>query len=54
MTNSINYNSNIYMPGKLALLRNYVARISAFLPFQGGSLPKFKYIYENEVRDKVD
>ena len=46
MTNSVNYNFNIYMPGKLALLRNYVARISAFLPFQGGILPKIKYIRE--------
>ena len=47
MTTSINDKINNYMPGKLTLLRKtrtsfvIVARISAFLPLQGGSLLKF-------------
>ena len=45
MTASINYNFYIYMSGKFVFLRNYIARISAFLAFQGRSLPKFKYNY---------
>ena len=46
MSNSVNCNYIDYMPGKLTLLRNYVARISAvFAPVSGRSLPKFKYNY---------
>ena len=44
MNNAVNCDY-IYMTGKLELMRNYVARISAVVPFQGGSLPKFKYNY---------
>jgi|GEM_PF-2887680 len=45
MNNSFNDNYiNNYM-GKLTLLRNYVARISAFMPVWGRSLSKIKYNY---------
>ena len=47
MNNSVNnyYTNYIYMPGKLTLLRNYVARISACAPFRGRSMSKIKYNY---------
>jgi len=35
----------IYTQGNLTLIRNYVARISAFMLLQGRSLPKIKYNY---------
>ena len=44
MNNSVNGNY-IYMTGKLAILRNYLARITAVMPVSGGSLPKFEYSY---------
>ena len=44
MSKSISDSYN-YILGKAALLSVYTARISAFLPFRGRSVPKIKYNY---------